>query len=188
MTSGISEKERLIEAIKNSGCITYGERTGTSGQKLYYFINLEKLTDGNNTGSLYLAKAVAGLILNDERKRDCRYKLLGVKGGGHKVAKHVRLLLDRDVIGVDPHSGSIDKLLAKTETYAFVEDVTTTGSSIEKCFRLASSLYDVRPKVAFSVVDRNNGASDNLSRLGLELQYIVDAKNDLGLVNAPKQS
>ena len=56
MTSGISEKERLIEAIKNSGCITYGERTGTSGQKLYYFINLEKLTDGNNTGSLYLAK------------------------------------------------------------------------------------------------------------------------------------
>lgn len=187
MALGISKEDKngLIEAIRNSGCITYGERTSASGQKLYYFVDLEKLTDDNGADSLYLARAMASLIETDEKNKGRRYTLLGVKGGGFKVAKHTKLFLDRDVIGINPHDGSIDKILTKTESYAFVEDVTTTGGSIEKCFRLTSSLYDVRPKVAFSVVDRNQGAIERLEQLGIRIDYAIDAKFDLGLINTP---
>ncbi len=58
---------------------------------------------------------------------------------------------------------------------AIVDDVATTGGSIERAFR-ALREAGAEPVIALVVVDREQGARERLRRLGLELRSLVTAR------------
>jgi len=58
---------------------------------------------------------------------------------------------------------------------AIIDDVATTGGSIERAFR-ALREAGAEPVIALVVVDREQGAKERLNRLGLELRSLVTSR------------
>lgn len=58
---------------------------------------------------------------------------------------------------------------------AIIDDVATTGSSIERAFRALNEV-GAKPVLALVVVDREQGAVERVGRLGLELRSLTTAR------------
>jgi len=70
--------------------------------------------------------------------------------------------------------------------YVMCEDVTTLASSIKKCLYLLQSEYIFLPNKPFvkntvAIVDRQEGAVENLAALGITHHYFL-TKQYLGIV------
>ena len=95
-------KEELGKAILGTpGVIKYEDTTGASGKRFNYKIDLEVLLE-QERGKELVSLTTSELVLDLERTYKKEYVLLGVRGGGYKVARCVGERIGRQVVGVNP--------------------------------------------------------------------------------------
>ncbi len=78
----------------------------------------------------------------------------------------------------------VEGTIEKGDRVAIVEDVTTTGGTILDTVKLVEDVGGV-PEQLIVVVDRNQGAVDNVRQAGYELEYLTQVDTDLS-ISSPK--
>ncbi|MCD6368013.1 MAG: orotate phosphoribosyltransferase [Candidatus Aenigmarchaeota archaeon] len=165
-------KYRLAKLIKEWDCIKYGSFVLASGRRSNYKIDLDALFE-NPEG-----KRLAGEMGAMELKKLGDYEIAGVYRGGSLFAEAVSERLNKDYVSVDYKRNVIEGDI-KPKEYVIFEDVTTTGGSVLKVATILRDYVDVRN--AITVVDRQEGAFENLRENGIRLHSLL-TKQDLGII------
>ena len=76
----------------------------------------------------------------------------------------------------------VEGTIEKGQRVAIVEDVTTTGNTIIETAKLVEEVGGV-PTHLIVVVDRNDGAVENVEEAGFELEYLVRVGEDFDVEN-----
>lgn len=182
MYSGMKKDvERLIEIFKNEpGAIQYGNFVFASGLKSNNKIDAEFVLK-NEEGAKIIGKLAGSKILDLEKRNKKKYEIAGVANGGAKVAELAAGVLGREYVSMDPHDGGgIVGEIYEGMDCIICEDVTTTGSSIRKCYEKFILPRKAFAKHAIAVVDRNEGAVEILGKLGIKHEYFI-TKKQLGV-------
>ncbi len=74
----------------------------------------------------------------------------------------------------------IEGSIEKGQRVAIVEDVTTTGNTLLETVELIEEVGGV-PTHLIVVVDRNDGAEENVKEAGYELEYLVQVGDELDI-------
>ncbi|EHP86243.1 orotate phosphoribosyltransferase [Methanotorris formicicus] len=171
-------KKELIELLKEVGCIKFGEFILASGKKSPYYIDIKKATTNPK-----VLKCIAKLI--KEHIKDEDVKVAGVELGSVPIATAVSIETDKDLLIIRKKpkdygtKNKIEGELNKGDKVIVVEDVTTTGGSVIKAVNEIRENGGVVEKV-FVVVDRLEGAKENLKNVDVELIPLVTIE-DLGV-------
>jgi orotate phosphoribosyltransferase len=164
--------ERLKELIYELDCIKYGRFPLASGGVSNYKIISDSLFENSEAREI-LSRIGYKLLQKIESEKT--YELVGVITGGYEFAKLLAEKSGREVIGVNPHNGEINGNLIN-ENICYFEDVVTKGGSILKCRNIIGK--NGKDGYAVAIVDRQEGAKENLRENGIELRSIL-AKTDL---------
>lgn len=164
--------ERLKELFHELNCIQYGRFQLASGGTSDYKIFSDPLFKNSE------AREILGNIGYEMFKEIEQYEIVGVVTGGYEFAKLVAERAGRESIGVNPHNGEI-KGIPKKENFCYFEDVVTKGGSILKCRKILNK-NDGKDNRSITIVDREEGAKENLRKNGIELKSIL-TKTELGL-------
>ncbi len=168
---------RLADIFHETGAIKYGNFTLASGKKSKYKIDAEIVLD-NDEGAGIISNLFSKKIAELESENKKEYRIAGVAKGGAKVAEIVSKALGRDYVSLNHKNNEVIGRIDKTE-HVILEDVTTTGGSIIKCYEMF--LYPTAPvKNTIAIVDRQEGAAENLAKLGIKHYYFL-TKEDLGI-------
>lgn len=173
------EKKELINLLKENKVVKFGKFTLSSGKESDYYVNMKMaITD---PGILNLiAKIISGQIIED--KID---KIAGPALGAVPIATAVSLESKIPMLMVRKGkkgygtSQLIEGNLKEGDSIIIVEDVTTTGNSLIKAIKALEENGGIIKK-AFVIVDRNEGALENLKKEGIHLEpllSITDFKN-----------
>ena len=76
----------------------------------------------------------------------------------------------------------IEGKIEKGQRVAIVEDVTTTGNTILDTAELVEEVGGI-PTHLIVVVDRNDGAEENVSEAGYDLEYLVQVGEELDIAD-----
>jgi len=159
--------------LEDCGAVRYGDFTLTSGKKSKYYVDI-KLASTRPDILKLVAKKMADFVDED--------KIAGMELGAVPIAAALSLETDIPYIMVRKKTKShgtssrLEGELKEGEHVVIVEDVTTTGgSSIEtvELLREAGAKVD---KVLV-VVDREEGASENLAEIDVDLIPLVKASD-----------
>ncbi|MGM0404674.1 MAG: orotate phosphoribosyltransferase [Thermoplasmatota archaeon] len=166
----------LKEMLEDCGAIKYGEFTLTSGKKSSYYVDI-KLASTRPDILKKIAQKMAKYI-GDE-------KIAGMELGAVPIAAAVSLETGFPYIMVRKKekghgTGSrLEGVLNEGDEVVVVEDVTTTGgSSVETVEVLRESGAEVNKVLV--VVDRQEGAEENLNEVDVELISLVKADELIG--------
>jgi len=166
------EKERIINAIYSSGCLKFGEFTLSSGRKSNVYIDLRLLYSFPRN-----FKIIVNSLVKLMNKREVDY-ICGIPTGGLPLASVVAYLLDKPFIYVrkkEKGHGRMRRIegnMGRCGKVLIVDDVATTGGSIrDAATALRENDCDVREAIV--VVDRVEGARENLLKIGLNLISLV---------------
>ena len=168
-------KEELIHALKNRGCIKFGDFILSSGKRSNYYIDIKRaITDPR------ILKTIAKMISNyiDEELKNKNLKIGGIELGSVPIATAVSLETEKELIIIRKKSkdyGTKSKIegdLKEGDMVILVEDVTTTGGNVIKAVEEIRSMGGVVDRV-FVVVDRGEGAKDNLEKIGVKLIPLI---------------
>lgn len=161
----------LKEMLEKCGAIKYGEFTLTSGKKSSYYVDI-KLASTRPDILKRIAEKMAEHF-EDE-------KIAGMELGAVPIAAAVSLETGSPYLMVRKKekghgTGSrLEGVLDEGEEVVVVEDVTTTGgSSVETVEVLREAGAHV--KKVLVVVDRQEGAQENLDEIDVELISLVKA-------------
>ncbi|MFW6141451.1 MAG: orotate phosphoribosyltransferase [Candidatus Saliniplasma sp.] len=161
----------LKEMLEECGAIKYGEFTLTSGKKSSYYVDI-KLASTRPDILKRIAQKMAEYA-DDE-------KIAGMELGAVPIAAAVSLETGSPYIMVRKKkkghgtSSRLEGVLKEGEEVVVVEDVTTTGgSSVETVEVLRGAGAEV--KKVLVVVDRQEGAEENLNEIDVELISLVKA-------------
>lgn len=168
---------RLKELIYELECIQYGNFKLSSGGISNYKIFCDPLFENSEARNI-LGKI--GYQVLKEIEDEKTYEIVGVITGGYEFAKFVAEIADRQAVGVNPHNGKVTGNVLN-ENICYFEDVVTTGSSILKCRNILRK-YDRKDNYSISIIDRLQGAEENLRKNGIELKTILTIA-DLGIYN-----
>ncbi len=159
----------LCEMLISAGAIRFGEFTLASGKTSTVYIDIKKaITDPG------ILKAIASEVLVRIGDFDA---VAGVAVGGVPLAVAVSLAANKPyvIIRKEQKSHGIAHLIigeVSAKRVLLVEDVTTSGGSavfgIEQLRVAGAFVQDV-----VSVVDRDEGAEQTLSQLGVSLTPLV---------------
>jgi orotate phosphoribosyltransferase len=166
---------RLKELFHELNCIQYGKFKLASGGTSNYKILCDPLFENPE------AKDILGNIgyeMFKEIENRKTYEILGVVTGGYEFAKLVARLSGRNAIGVNPHNSEI-KGIPKKENFCYFEDIVTKGGSILKCHSILGK-HDGKGNHAITIVDREEGAEENLIGANISLKAIL-TKTELGI-------
>lgn len=164
-------KEELIHSLKESGCIIFGDFLLSSGRRSNYYVDIKRAI--TNPGIL---KTIAKMIGHYIGGLDG--KIGGIELGSVPIATAVSLETGRELIIIRKKSkgygtGSmVEGELKEGDRVILVEDVTTTGGSVMKAVEVIRSMGGVVDRV-FVVVDRGEGAKENLEKIGVKLIPLV---------------
>ncbi len=170
------QKEELIEALKACGAVRYGDFTLASGKKSKYYIDIKKASTDPKTLKL-IAEQAALLIRNMEID-----SVAGVELGGVPLATAVSLetelplLLVRKTVKDYGTKGRFVGELKAGDRLVLLEDVTTSGGSVKDAIKVVREA-EALVKYVITVVDREDGAKENLAELGVELVPLVTASD-----------
>ncbi|MBW9220049.1 orotate phosphoribosyltransferase [Methanothermococcus sp. SCGC AD-155-N22] len=168
-------KEELIHALKNRGCIKFGDFILSSGKRSNYYIDIKRaITDPR------ILKTIAKMISNyiDEELKNENLKIGGIELGSVPIATAVSLETEKELIIIRKKSkdyGTKSKIegdLKEGDMVILVEDVTTTGGNVIKAVEEIRSMGGVVDRV-FVVVDRGEEAKDNLEKIGVKLIPLI---------------
>ncbi|MEM1643823.1 MAG: orotate phosphoribosyltransferase [Desulfurococcaceae archaeon] len=157
------------------GMIRFGRFKLTSGIDSPYYIDLRRLYSYPK-----LAKRVALEIIerfNVVREVDA---IVGVATAGIPLATYIAALSEKPLayIRSERKAHGMESLVegdvAGRKT-AIVDDVATTGGSIERAWNALTSAGS-KPIAAIVIVDREQGARERLSRLGLKFFSLTTAR------------
>ncbi len=174
-----NEKNRLIGLLKEKEVIKFGKFTLSSGKESDYYVNM-KMAITNPDILKSIAKIVSNQINNGEID-----KIAGPALGAVPIATAISLessipmLMIRKAKKDYGTSQLIEGELIKGDSVIIVEDVTTTGGSLIKAINAIKDNGGIVKK-AIVVVDRAEGAIENLKKEGILLEPLIsidDFKN-----------
>lgn len=164
----------LAGALKECGAIKFGNFTLASGKKSSYYVDIKKASTDP-----VLLKLIAENIKEKLDQDSISQDYIGcVALGGVPVGVAVSLETGLPLVIIRKETkdygtkGQVVGDIEKDRTVTLVEDVATTGGSVIKAIKL---LREEGLKVGhvIVVVDREEGASDNLEKEGVELIPLV---------------
>ncbi|MFA4647490.1 orotate phosphoribosyltransferase [Pyrococcus kukulkanii] len=167
-------KGELIKMIIKEECIKFGHFILTSGKESNYYIDIKKLI--TNPKAL---KIIARLIAEKAKELGLQYeKIAGPELGAVPIATALALETEKPLLIVrkkkkEHGTGKqIEGEVKPGDKVLLVEDVTTTGGSV---LRAAKVLKENGAEVVgiFVVVDREEGAMENISKEGYKLYPLV---------------
>ncbi len=166
------DKKHLINLLKTNQVIKFGKFTLSSGRKSDYYVDMKKAITDPQILSL-VAKIITHMI-SDHQIDKIAGPALGAVPIATAVALHsdISMLMIRKAQKDYGTSKLIEGDLKKGDKVIVVEDVTTTGKSLLKAVK---AVIDNGGQIerAFVVVDREEGAVDELRKEGLQLEPIV---------------
>jgi orotate phosphoribosyltransferase len=168
---GNDDREQLRQIIKSESLLK-GDFTLASGQKSSYFLDLKK-TIFHPQGAALVAEVLFGMIKDE----DVDY-IGGLEIGAIPIVtaiaarsfpeRPIKAFFVRKAVKDHGTSKLIDGQFAPNSKVAIIEDVTTTGGSVMKAVNAVREQGCSVRKI-FTVVDRLEGATENLKREGLQL-------------------
>lgn len=165
--------ENLAQLFGKLDTIEYGDIILASGKHSHYKIFADKVLFHEIGRDLVAEIAMQKLPVSG-------YKLAGVYSGGWEFAKIMSEKTGAYTICTNSKNNTISRGSVEKDDYVIMlEDVTTSGGSVAKCAVLARSFGAVVDK-AIAIVDREEGAVDNLAKMGIRLEPIL-TKRDLGI-------
>jgi orotate phosphoribosyltransferase len=166
------EKNHLIDLLKANHVIKFGKFTLSSGKESDYYVDMKKaITDPQILSQI--AKIIASMINKDEIDR-----VAGPALGAVPIATAVALnsgipmLMIRKAQKDYGTSKLIEGELKVGDRVIVVEDVTTTGNSLLKAIKAVVDNGGTLER-AFVVVDREEGAVEELKKEGMLLEPLV---------------
>jgi len=171
----------IIQLLKDSGAIKFGDFILASGEKSKYYIDVKLAATKPR-----MLSEICGFIeeIIDSSPEEPDY-IACVELGGVPIGTMVSYGTVLPLIIVrkaEKEHGVKSRLVGdfeKGKTAVLVEDVTTTGGSslsAVKALRDAGLLVDT----VITVVDRQEGSGDAMSRAGIKLISLTTAKEILG--------
>jgi orotate phosphoribosyltransferase len=171
-----TQKQELIAALKACGAVRYGDFTLASGKKSKYYIDIKKASTDPKTLKL-IARQAAFRI----KQMDVNI-IAGVELGGVPLATAVSietefplLIVRKAVKGYGTKSRFVGDIRPE-DRLVMLEDVTTSGGSVRDAIEVVREI-GANVKYVISVVDREEGAKENLKEAGAELVPLVSASD-----------
>ncbi len=171
---GEKEADALLEVLKEKGAVQFGEFTLASGRVSDYYVDMKAaLTDPK--ALRLVADRIAPYAAEAE-------KLAGVELGAVPLVVAVALatgkgyLIVRKAQKAHGTKRGFEGALAPGETVLFIEDVTTTGGTLRTGIEGLREAGAVVQR-AVVVVDREEGASENLAEAGVVLTPLLRARD-----------
>lgn len=170
-------KNKLISLLKEIECVKFGEFVLSSGKKSDYYVDIKKAT--TNPRVLKTAASYIKELLNEEETLNENLKIAGVELGSVPIATAVSIETGTDLIIIRKKAkeygtkNKIEGTLNKNDKVIVVEDVTTTGGSVVKAVEEIRKNGGIVEKV-FVIVDRMEGAKENLKNIDVELIPLVN--------------
>jgi orotate phosphoribosyltransferase len=175
-TLGDDRRERLLRIIKAQSLLTGAEFTLASGQRSGFFFDMKK-TMFHPEGAALIGDIIFEMIAGDT---DVQY-IGGLEIGAIPMAVSVsaRSWPDRPInaffVRKAPKDHGainlIDGQFRPNSKVILFEDVTTTGGSVMKAVRAVRDQGCTVKKI-LTIVDRDEGAAENLKKENLELAAI----------------
>ena len=170
------QKQELIAALKTCGAIRYGDFTLASGKKSKYYIDIKKASTDPKVLKL-IARQAAFRI----KQMDVNI-IAGVELGGVPLATAVSmetelplLIVRKAVKGYGTKSRFVGDIKPE-DRLVMLEDVTTSGGSVRDAIEVVRET-GANVKYVICVVDREEGAIENLKEIGVELVPLVSASD-----------
>ena len=164
----------LALELYRRGMLKLGKFKLTSGLESPFYIDLRKLYSYPD-----LARRVAKELasVGEIEKLD---GVVGIATAGIALAAYIAALYGIPMAYVRTERkehGTLSLVEGEVagKRVAIIDDVATTGGSIERAFR-ALREAGAEPVIALVVVDREQGAKERLNRLGLELRSLVTSR------------
>jgi len=165
----------IVKRIFNCGAILFGEFTLTSGLKSPYYIDL-RIIPSFPEDFIRVCDAYYEIIMNEIGDFD---RIAGVPTAGIPFATMVAYRMKKPLIYVRKEverahgrGRLVEGVLKADDKVLIIDDVATTGESLiltaESIFTYGGRVEDV-----VVLVDREQGASDNLSKRGLKLHCLI---------------
>jgi orotate phosphoribosyltransferase len=170
------QKKELIAALKACGAIRYGDFTLASGKKSKYYIDIKKASTDPKTLKL-IARQAAFRI----KQMDVNI-IAGVELGGVPLATAVSietelpLLIVRKAVKEYGTKSRFVGDIKPEDRLVMIEDVTTSGGSVRNAIEVVRET-GANVKYVISVVDREEGAIENLQETRTELVPLVSASD-----------
>jgi len=169
-------KNELIKLLKVNHVVKYGKFTLSSGKESDYYVDMKRaITDPEIL--LKVAEIISEKI--DEHEID---RIAGPALGAIpivtavSIVAHIPMLMIRKSKKDYGTSELIEGDMNKGDSVIVLEDVTTTGNSLINAVKAVSENGGLVKK-AYVIVDRNEGAIDNLKKEGVDLEPLVTVKD-----------
>ena len=170
-------KKDLIQLLKDVNCVKFGDFVLASGKKSKYYVDIKKATT-NPKVLKAVAKMIKEYLEKENELENKNLKIAGVELGSVSIATAVSLETEKDLLIVRKKAkdyGTKNKIegeLNDGDRVIIVEDVTTSGGSVAKAADEIRKNNGIVEKV-FVIVDRMEGAKDNLKEMNVELIPLV---------------
>jgi orotate phosphoribosyltransferase len=171
-----SQKQELIAALKTCGAVRYGDFTLASGKKSKYYIDIKKASTDPKTLKLIARQAAI-------KVKDMDVNIVaGVELGGVPLATAVSMVTDLPLLIVRKsikEYGTKSRFVGDIkpeDRIVMLEDVTTSGGSVRNAIEIVRET-GASVKYVISVVDREEGAKENLEEAGTKLIPLVTASD-----------
>jgi orotate phosphoribosyltransferase len=172
-------RERLRQIIKSESFLQ-GDFTLASGQKSNYFLDMKKTVFHPEGAAL-----AADILFNTIRNDDIEY-IGGLEIGAIPIVaglcarswpdRPIKAFFVRKAVKDHGTSKLIDGQFAPNSKVLILEDVTTTGGSAMKAVNAVREQGCSVDKI-LTIVDRLEGATENLKREGLQLVSIFTIRD-----------
>lgn len=162
----------LIELLKQNEVIKFGKFRLSSGVESHYYVDMKRAI--TNPSILHQVAE----IISEKIDKNCVDKIAGPALGAIPLVTAVSLYTEIPMLMIRKAkkdygtSQLIEGDLEKGDVVVVLEDVTTTGNSLKDAIQ---AILDNGGKVkkAFVVVDRAEGAIENLKEKGIILEPLV---------------
>ena len=168
----MTNKEDLINLLKDNKVVEKGDFTLASGKKSNYYVNMKRAITNPKILS------TISYLINEKIKNDNIDKVAGPALGAVPIATAVSLesklpllMIRKEKKGYGT-SKLIEGELIEKDNVIVVEDVTTTGGSLLKAIH---AIQENGGKVsrAFVCVDREEGAIENFANENIKLEPLI---------------
>ena len=167
-----NSKKELIELLSQKDVVKFGKFKLSSGKESDYYVNMKMaITDPK------ILKKIAEIVSSQIIKEKFD-KVAGPALGAVPIVTAISLESDIPMLIVRKAkkeygtSKIIEGILDSGDSVIVVEDVTTTGNSLLKAIKTIENEGGIVKK-ALVIVDRAEGAIDNLKNNGILLEPII---------------
>jgi len=172
----MDKKNELITLLKENQVVKYGNFTLSSGRESSYYVDMKRaITDPTILNKI--AEIITEKIALEKIDRVAGPALGAIPiVTALSLESKIPMLMIRKSKKDYGTSELIEGDLEADDIVVVVEDVTTTGNSLIKAIQAVSS-NGGQIKRAFVVVDREEGAVENLKNEGIDLEPLVTVKD-----------